>query len=71
MLDEFDGLGPKRRAALLEHFGSIDRIRAATPAQLAEVDGLGPRFAAELHAFLHPPEPPAAAAPEPPPAASV
>ncbi|HLP07654.1 MAG TPA: excinuclease ABC subunit UvrC [Opitutaceae bacterium] len=60
VLDEFAGMGPKRRAALLEHFGSIDRIRAATPEQLAEVDGLGPRLAAELHAFLHPPEPPAA-----------
>jgi excinuclease ABC subunit C len=60
VLDELDGLGPKRRAALLEHFGSIDRVRAATPEQLAEVAGLGPRLAAELHAFLHPPAPPAA-----------
>ena len=59
VLDEFDGLGPKRRAALLEHFGSIDRLRAATPEKLAEVDGIGPRLAAELHAFLHPPELPA------------
>ncbi|MFT3830743.1 MAG: excinuclease ABC subunit UvrC [Opitutaceae bacterium] len=57
VLDEFDGMGPKRRAALLEHFGSIDRVRAATPEQLAEVAGVGPRLAAELHAFLHPPEP--------------
>ncbi|HLP03092.1 MAG TPA: excinuclease ABC subunit UvrC [Opitutaceae bacterium] len=60
VLDEFDGMGPKRRAALLEHFGSIDRVRAATPEQLAEVDGVGPRLAAELHAFLHPPAPPPA-----------
>lgn len=55
VLDEFEGLGPKRRAALLAHFGSIDRIRAASPGSLAEVDGLGPKLASELHAFLHPP----------------
>lgn len=60
VLDDFDGLGAKRRAALLEHFGSIDRLRAAAPEALAEVEGIGPKLAAELHAFLHPPEPPAA-----------
>lgn len=55
VLDEFDGLGAKRRAALLEHFGSIERMRAATAASLAEVDGIGPKLAAELHTFLNPP----------------
>ena len=59
VLDEFPGLGTKRRAALLAHFGSIERLRAAAPAALAEVDGIGPKFAAGLHGFLHPPEPPA------------
>ncbi len=47
-----------RRGALLAHFGSIERLRAATPAQIAEVPGFGPRMAAELHAFLHNPLPP-------------
>ena len=60
VLDDFDGLGAKRRAAMLEHFGSIERLRAAAPEALAEVEGIGPKLAAELHAFLHPPEPPAA-----------
>ncbi|HYC71245.1 MAG TPA: excinuclease ABC subunit UvrC [Opitutaceae bacterium] len=57
VLDEFPGLGPKRRSALLEHFGSIERLRAASAAQIAEVEGFGPRFAAEVHRFLvdHPP----------------
>ncbi len=57
ILDDFPGLGPVRRAALLAHFGSIDRLRAATEKQLAEVPGFGPRMAAELHAFLHTPHP--------------
>ena len=63
VLDDFAGLGAKRRAALLGHFGSIDRIRAAAPAALAEVEGIGPKLAAELHAFLNPPGPPAAGQP--------
>jgi excinuclease ABC subunit C len=52
VLDDFPGLGPKRKAVLLEHFGSIDRLRAASAEKLAEVDGFGPKLAAELHAFL-------------------
>ena len=53
VLDDFPGLGVVRRAALLTHFGSIDRLREATTDQIAEVDGFGPRMASELHAFLH------------------
>jgi excinuclease ABC subunit C len=52
VLEDFAGLGPVRRAALLSHFGSIDRLRAATLDEIAEVDGLGPKLATELHAFL-------------------
>lgn len=55
VLDDFGGLGPVRRAALLAHFGGIDRLRAASAAEIAEVDGFGPKLAAELHAFLHRP----------------
>ncbi len=53
VLDDFPGLGVVRRAALLAHFGSIDRLRAANLEQLSEVEGFGPRMAADLHAFLH------------------
>ena len=52
ILDDFAGLGPKRRGALLAHFGSIDKLRAATADQIVEVAGFGPKLAAELHAFL-------------------
>ena len=52
ILDDVPGLGPVRRAALLAHFGSIEKIRAATAAQLAEAPGFGPKFAAELSEFF-------------------
>ena len=52
VLDDFAGLGPVRRAALLAHFGGLDRLRAADVAALQEVEGIGPKLGAELHAFL-------------------
>jgi excinuclease ABC subunit C len=52
ILDDFPGLGEKRKAVLLDHFGSIDKLRAATPDQIAEVPGFGVKFASDLHAFL-------------------
>ncbi len=52
VLDDFAGLGAKRKAALLAHFGSIDRLRAASAEQIAEVEGFGPKLAAEVRAFL-------------------
>jgi excinuclease ABC subunit C len=55
VLDDMPGLGPVRRAALLARFGDMERIRRATPAELAEVEGFGGRLAEELHAFLHGP----------------
>ncbi|MBC8040091.1 MAG: excinuclease ABC subunit UvrC [Opitutaceae bacterium] len=57
VLDGFPGLGTVRRAALLAHFGTIERLRAASEEQLAAVEGFGPRMAADLHAYLHAPEP--------------
>ena len=53
VLEDLAGLGKVRRAALLAHFGGIDRLRAASPEEIREVDGFGPKLAAELHAFLH------------------
>ncbi len=52
ILDDFPGLGPVRRVALLAHFGSLDKLRAATAEQIAEAPGFGKKFAGELHAFL-------------------
>jgi len=52
VLDDFAGLGPVRRASLMGHFGSIDRLRGAAASEIAGVEGFGPKLSAELHAFL-------------------
>ena len=54
-MDDFPGLGEKRRAALLDHFGSIEKLRAASAAEIAEVAGFGGRMAEDLQAFLNRP----------------
>ncbi|MCA1993754.1 MAG: excinuclease ABC subunit UvrC [Coleofasciculus sp. S288] len=53
-LDEIPGLGFHRQKLLLAHFHSIDYIREATPKQLAEVSGIGPRLAQEIYDYFHP-----------------
>ena len=53
-LDEISGLGHHRQKQLLGHFRSVDYIRQATPAQLAEVSGIGPRLAQEIYDYFHP-----------------
>ena len=52
VLDEFPGLGGKRKLALLRHFGSIQRLREATSEEIAEVTGIGSKTAAALKSFL-------------------
>ncbi len=52
LLDEMPGLGPKRKDALLEHFGSIQKLRKATAAEIAEVAGLSNKLAGEVKAYL-------------------
>ncbi len=39
-LDTIEGIGEKRRNALLTHFGSIDRIKEATLEELCQVPGI-------------------------------
>lgn len=45
LLDEIPGVGPARAKALLAHFGSMKRLRAATVEEVAEVRGVGPALA--------------------------
>ena len=52
ILDEFPGIGDRRKQALLKKFGSIQRLRLATLEQLAEVSGFGGKAAEELKRFL-------------------
>ena len=60
-LDAVPGLGETRRQALLKHFGSLKRLRAATVDELCEVPGIGRRTAETVAAALasRPPAAPA------------
>lgn len=51
-LDTVPGLGPARSAALLKHFGSLKRLKAASAEEIATVPGMGARTAAAVVAAL-------------------
>ena len=52
ILDEFPGMGDRRKAALLKKFGSVQRLRLATLEDIAWVPGFGGKAAGELKIFL-------------------
>jgi excinuclease ABC subunit C len=51
-LDAVPGLGPARRGALLKHFGSVRKLKAASADEIAAVPGFGPATAAAVVAAL-------------------
>jgi excinuclease ABC subunit C len=51
-LDALEGIGPKRKAKLLQHFGSLENLRNATREQIEEQ--VGQKTAGKLFASLHP-----------------
>jgi excinuclease ABC subunit C len=46
------GIGEARRNALLEHFGSLQKIRAASAEEIAEVPGMNRASAEKLQEYL-------------------
>ncbi|GGR71203.1 UvrABC system protein C [Streptomyces humidus] len=60
-LDEVPGLGETRKQALIKHFGSVKRLRAATLDQICEVPGIGRKTAETIAAALAEAAPPAPA----------
>ncbi|WP_433855811.1 excinuclease ABC subunit UvrC [Streptomyces kronopolitis] len=51
-LDAVSGLGETRRQALLKHFGSLKKLRAATVEEICEVPGVGRKTAETVAAAL-------------------
>ncbi len=49
MLTAIPGIGEKKALALLEHFGSINRIVNASVAELMRVEGIGEKKAREIY----------------------
>ena len=48
VLEQIPGVGEKRKRALLAHFGSLKRIRAATPDEIAQVEGFNLQAATRI-----------------------
>jgi excinuclease ABC subunit C len=52
-LDGIDGVGPKRRRALLRHFGSAKRVEGASAEELSKVEGISRKLADHIYSTLH------------------
>lgn len=52
ILDEVDGIGPKRKKALISHFGSVSRMRQAGIDDLQAVEGISRAMAERLYEFF-------------------
>ena len=53
VLDEIDGIGPNRKRALLQHFGSVRAIMDADLNALKHVPGLGKSAVEKIYAHFH------------------
>ncbi len=52
LLDEIPGVGEKRKKALLQHFGSVNRIRAASPEEISSLPGISLNLARDICDYL-------------------
>jgi excinuclease ABC subunit C len=52
-LQEISGVGPARKRALLQHFGTLKAIERASPADLAKVAGVSAEMAKKIYDFFH------------------
>jgi excinuclease ABC subunit C len=52
-LEDIPGIGPRRRAALLRHFGGLGGLKAAGVEEIARVAGVNAALAARIYASLH------------------
>lgn len=59
-LEDIEGIGPRRRASLLKHFGGLAGLKAAGEDEIARVEGINAALAARIYANLHGLAPPVA-----------
>jgi excinuclease ABC subunit C len=52
LLDEIPGVSESRKKALLETFGSVERIRKSSAKQIASVNGIGPKLGEQIAQYL-------------------
>jgi excinuclease ABC subunit C len=52
-LEDIPGIGPRRRANLLRHFGGLGGLREAGVEEISRVEGVNAALAARIYAALH------------------
>jgi len=52
-LEDIAGIGPKKRASLLQRFGGVRGIASASVEDIARVDGISTELAEEIYRALH------------------
>jgi excinuclease ABC subunit C len=52
-LEDIPGIGPRRRASLLKHFGGLGGLKKAGADEIARVEGVSEALAARIYASLH------------------
>lgn len=52
-LEDIPGIGPRRRASLLKHFGGLAGLKAAGAEEIAKVEGINEALAGRIYATLH------------------
>ncbi|MBQ2702079.1 MAG: excinuclease ABC subunit UvrC, partial [Clostridia bacterium] len=52
VLEEIEGIGKKKRAALLEKFGTIDKIIGAKEEELSKTEGIGAELAKKIYKYF-------------------
>ncbi|MFT4198271.1 MAG: excinuclease ABC subunit UvrC [Pseudoxanthomonas sp.] len=62
-LEDIAGIGPRRRAGLLKHFGGLAGLKAAGVEEIARVEGINAALAERIYASLHGLDAPGSASP--------
>ena len=52
-LEDIAGIGPRRRASLLKHFGGLAGLKTAGAEEIARVEGVSAALAGRIYASLH------------------
>lgn len=53
ILESIPGVGPKKRMAILTHFGGLQELMGASEEAISQVEGIGPTLAKEIYSHLH------------------